>query len=77
MTTVLAGTSVGERLTCHRGQPECVVEFAISKEPSIRCHHGAAKLEHQTAVKIEPNNVGFRFTRRVRHDNLAQSTISC
>ena len=29
------------------------------------------------AVKIEPNNVGFRFARRGHHDRRAQSTISC
>jgi hypothetical protein len=77
MAAILAGASVSEHLARHRGQTECVVEFAIGKQPSIRCHHGAAKLEHQAAVKIEPNNVGFRFTRRVHHDRLAQSTISC
>jgi hypothetical protein len=57
-------------------RPECVIEFAIGKQPGIVGHHGAAKLEHQAAIKIEPNNVGFRFTRRVRHDSLAQTTIS-
>ena len=36
---------------------------------------GAAKLEHQAAVKIEPKSIRFRFTRRVRHDRLAQSRI--
>src|SRR5262249_35698579 len=39
------------------GQADCVVEFAISQQPSIGGHHGTAKLEHQAAVKIEPNSI--------------------
>ncbi len=50
---------------CHHGQADCVVEFAIGEQPSIGGHHGTAKLEHQAAVKIEPNSIRFRFTRRV------------
>ena len=37
---------------------------------------GAADCD-QAAVKIEPNSIRFRFTRRVHHRRLAQSTISC
>src|SRR5262249_52289808 len=29
MPTILAGACVGQNITCHRGQAECVVEFAI------------------------------------------------
>ena len=77
MAAVLAGARVGEQLARHRGQPECVVEFAIGQQSRIGGDHGAAKLEHQAAVKIEPNSIRFRFTRRVRHDRLARSRISC
>jgi hypothetical protein len=77
MATVPAGTGVSEQITRHRGQPKCIVEFAIGKQPGIRCRHGAAKLEHQAAVKIEPKSPRIRFTRRVHHHSLAQSTISC
>ena len=75
--TILATACVGQNITRHLGQTEYVVEFAISQQPSIGGHHGTAKLEHQAAVKIEPNSIRFRFTRRVRHHRLAQSRISC
>ena len=64
--TILASACVGQNITRHRRQPEHVVEFAVGKQPSIGGHHGAAKLEHQAAVKIEPENRVVRFTRRVR-----------
>ena len=65
MAAVLAGARVGEHLARHRGQPECVVEFAVCQQSRIGRDHGAAKLEHQAAVEIEPENVIIRFTRRV------------
>jgi hypothetical protein len=77
MATVLAGASVSEQLTRHRGQTECVVEFAVCQQSCIGRDHGAAKLEHQAPVEIEPGNVGIRFTRRVRHRRLARSRINC
>src|SRR5262245_52682425 len=30
--TILAGACVGQNITCHRGQAECVVEFAIGQQ---------------------------------------------
>ena len=48
-----------------RRQSEHVVEFAIGQQSGIRGHDRAVKLEHQTAVEIEPENRGARFTRRV------------
>ena len=76
MAAVLASARIGEHLTRQRGQPERIVKFAIGEQPSIGGHHGTAKLEHQAAVKIEPNSIRFRFTCQVRH-RLAQSRISC
>ena len=37
----------------------------------------AAKLEHQTAVKIEPQRTPIRFTLRVRHGRPIRSTATC
>src|SRR6476620_11012303 len=54
--TILATACVGQNITCHLGQTEYVVEFAISQQPSIGGHYGTAKVEHQAAVKIEPNS---------------------
>jgi hypothetical protein len=75
--TILATACVGQNITCHLGQTEYVVEFAISQQPSIGGHQGATKLEHQAAVEIQPHSIRSRFTRRVRHHRLAQSRISC
>src|SRR5207302_1343349 len=36
----------------------------IARSPTT---HRIAKLDQQTAVEIEPQRLGFRFTRRVRH----------
>jgi hypothetical protein len=52
--------------------PKCLVLLPASDVTT-----DAAKLEHQAAVKIEPNSPRIRFTRWVHHDSLAQSTISC
>src|SRR5262245_31596602 len=65
--TILATACVGHNITRHLGQTECVVEFAISQQPSIGGHQGAAKLEHQAAVEIQPNSIRSRFTPWVRH----------
>src|SRR5262249_2677943 len=64
--TILATACVGQNITRHLGQTEYVVEFAISQQPSIGGHQGAAKLEHQAAVEIEPNSIRSRFTSWVR-----------
>ncbi len=53
IAAVLARARIGERLARHRGQPECVVEFAIDHQSGIEGDHGAAKLEHQATVEIE------------------------
>src|SRR5215470_5626595 len=71
------GQCVPTILDRHLGQTEYVVEFAISQRPSIGGHQGAAKLEHQAAVEIEPNSIRSRFTPWVRHGRLARSMISC
>jgi hypothetical protein len=56
-------------------QSERIIKLAIGEQPGIGRDHGAAKLQHQAAVEIEPNNVGFRFTSQLRHRRLARSSI--
>src|SRR5262245_37681377 len=75
--TILATACVGQNITRHLGQTEYVVEFAISQQPSIGGHQGAAKLEHQAAVEIQPNSIRSRFTPWVRHGRLARSRVRC
>jgi hypothetical protein len=69
VTAVIAGARVSEPLARHRGKAECVVKFAIGKQPG---YDRTAKLERQSPVEIEPENAIARFTRRVRHGRLDQ-----
>jgi hypothetical protein len=46
---------------------ECVVELAVCEQSRIGRDHGAAKLQHQSAVEIELENLIVCFTRWVRH----------
>jgi hypothetical protein len=57
-------------------QAEHVIEFAIGQQSGIGGHHRAAKLEHDAAVKSEPESPTIRFTRRVRHDRSLNARIS-
>src|SRR5262245_52704641 len=70
--TILAGACVGQNITCHRGQAECVVEFAIGQQSGIGSHHRAAKLKPQSAVEIQPNR--FRFGIKISASSFA---IAC
>jgi hypothetical protein len=65
---VLAGAGVGEPLAGQIRKAQCVVEFAVGKQPSIGGDDRTAKLKGQSAVVIEPERLAIRFTRRVRHD---------
>jgi hypothetical protein len=67
MAAVPAGSRISECLARHLGQAECIVEFAVCQQSRVGRDHGPTKLEHQAAVEIEPNNIRFRFTRRVCH----------
>jgi len=60
MATILPGTCVGESV----GESQGVVQLAIGKQPCIGRDRRAAKLKHQAAVEIEPQNAPIRFTRR-------------
>ena len=73
MQAVFAGAGVGEPVAGQIRKAECVVEFAIGKQPSIEGDDRTAKLNGQSAVVIEPERLAVRFTRRVRHDISFQS----
>ena len=77
MPAVLAGACVGEHIARHRAKAERVVEFAVGEQAGIGGDHRSAKLEHQSAVEIEPEKPRIQFTRRVRHDGLIQISITC
>ena len=56
MPAVLAGAGVGEHLARHVGQPERVVEFSIGEQSGVGSDDRSAKLQHQAAVEIDPEN---------------------
>jgi len=69
---IIPGACVGEPLARHRAEAERIVEFAVANSPGSEVTTESAKLEHQPAIEIKPENLGIRFTRRVRHDSLIQ-----
>jgi hypothetical protein len=54
MATVPASACVSERAACHHAEAEGVIEFTIGQQARIGRDDGAAKLERQSAVEIEP-----------------------
>jgi hypothetical protein len=77
VAAVPARACIGEHLARHHARPKSVVEFAVGQQPGIRGDNGAAKLQRQAAVEIEPNRFRFRFTHCVRHGRPDRSRISC
>ena len=67
MSTILAGTHVGQPISRRVGQTQRVVQFTVGQQPGIGGNRRIAKLEHQAAVEIEPQRTSICFTRRVRH----------
>jgi hypothetical protein len=77
MSAILASACVGERITRHRTEAQRVVQFPVCEQACVGGNHRSAKLEHQSAVEIEPESAIIRFTRWVRHDGLIRSKITC
>src|SRR5262249_4336765 len=75
MATILAGPRVREAVAGHRGQAKRLVEFPVGHESSVGSYDRTAKLEHQVAVEIEPENI-VRFTRWVRHNRSLKTRIT-
>jgi hypothetical protein len=64
---ILSGTRICGLLAQHCTEAERVVEFTVGEQTGVRGNDRTAKREDQPAVKIEPENVLARFTRRIRH----------
>jgi len=56
MTPVLAGACIGEQVARYGAETEDIVKFTIGQQSRIGGNNGAAKLQHQPAVEIEPEN---------------------
>ena len=54
MPTVFTGARVCQRISTRVGQVERVIQLAVSRQPGIGGDRGAAKLQQQTTVEIEP-----------------------
>ncbi len=77
MPAILASACVGERITRHRAEAQRVVQFPVCEQACVGGNHRSAKVKQQSAVEIEPESAIIRFTRRVRHDGLIRSEITC
>ena len=77
MPAVFASAGVGEPLAGQIRKAECVVEFAVGKQPGIGGDDRTTKLKGQSAVEIEPKRLAIRFTRRVRHYISFQISLTC
>jgi hypothetical protein len=64
VTTVLAGACIRQRIGRRVGQAQRVVQLVVRQQPGIGGDRGAAKLQHQLTVEIEPQSALIRFTRR-------------
>jgi hypothetical protein len=62
VAAILACTCIGDHLARHRGQAKHVVEFPVRQQSGVGSDNRAVKLEHQAAVKIEPENLAVGFT---------------
>jgi hypothetical protein len=54
VATILAGACISEPIGTRVGQADRVIQLTVGQQPSIGRDRGATKLEHQTAVEIEP-----------------------
>jgi hypothetical protein len=54
VASVLAGARLRQSFAAACGQSERVVQFTIGQQSAIGGDRGATKLDHQTAVEIEP-----------------------
>jgi hypothetical protein len=73
---ILAGAGVGQDIARQRRQSDTSSSSRWASSPASEVTTEPAKLEHETAVKIEPESPTIRVTRRVRHDRSLNARIS-
>ena len=64
---VPASAAIREHAARQCGQPERVVQFAISEQPRVGGHPRSVELQFQAAVEMGPEWPMIRFTLRVPH----------
>ena len=65
MATVLAGACVRQRSRSRVGQAQRIIHLAVGQQPAVGGDRGAAELQQQTTIEIEPQSALICFTRRV------------
>ena len=66
---------IGERIGAGVGQAHRIVQLAIGQQSAIGGDHRTVELEPQAAVEIEPQRLGFRFTRRIRNSRPVRPAV--
>ena len=75
--TVPARAAVNQMLPRDGHQAERVIEFAIGQQSGIGGDAGTVELQLEAAVEIEPESIGFRFTRWMRHHRPRTNQTRC
>jgi hypothetical protein len=77
MATVPARAPVNQVLVRDVHQAKRVIEFAIGQQSGIGGNPGALKLKLEATVEIEPESIGIRFTRWMRHHRSRTNQRRC
>jgi hypothetical protein len=77
VATVPARATVNQVLLRDGHQAERVIEFAIGQQASIGGDAGTVELQLEAAVEIEPDSIGFGFTRWLCHHRPRSNEIRC
>jgi len=77
MEAITAGAGIGKQINRHVRQAKRVVEFAMQEQAAIRTDRRPLKRQLHGTVELEPQRVGFRFTRRVRCQRPAPEAPTC
>jgi hypothetical protein len=75
MTPILSRARIGETLSGSLGHAQHIIKFPIEKQPGVSRDLGAAEVQLQTAVKMDPKSPLFWVTRWAGHDYHLYSPI--
>ncbi len=76
VATVLPTTGVREYVPGNLGQSDRIIQFPVRQQPSVGSDLGTVELKLESTVKIQPQNLIFRFTHRVTHINTPNPPIT-
>lgn len=77
VASIPARATVNQVLLRDGNQAECVIEFAIGQQAGIGSDTRTVELQLEASVEIEPQSIGFGFTRWLRHHCLDPNEIRC